>query len=65
MVTEITVTMFKSFEKFLRSPRTISRENQFKRIVKTGREGITDAGLYNYMRDLRTLFNEARELYND
>ncbi|WP_432328266.1 phage integrase SAM-like domain-containing protein [Mucilaginibacter sp. P25] len=65
LITEITASMLKSFEKFLRSPRTISRENQFKRVVTTESGGITDAGLYNYMRDLRTLFNEARELYND
>jgi integrase len=65
MVTEITASMLKSFEKFLRSARIISRVNQLKRVVVTKSDGVTDAGLYNYMRDLRTLFNAARELYND
>jgi integrase len=35
------------------------------KIVVTESNGVTDAGLYNYMRDLRTLFNAAREKYND
>ncbi|UOE51006.1 site-specific integrase [Mucilaginibacter sp. SMC90] len=65
MVTEITASMLKSFEKFLRSARIISRANQLRRVVVTKCDGVTDAGLYNYMRDLRTLFNAAREKYND
>jgi hypothetical protein len=64
-ILEITVSMLRAFEKFLRSERTITRINQLNRAVTTESKGVSDSGLYNYMRDLRTLFNAAREKYND
>jgi len=64
-ILEITAVMLRSYERFLRSKRIIKRINQLKKEVITESEGVTDSGLYNYMRDLRTLFNAAREKYND
>lgn len=64
-VLEITAPMLKSYERFLRSKRTIKRINQLNKEFTIQNEGVTDSGLYNYMRDLRTLFNAAREKYND
>ena len=64
-ILEITAPMLRSYERFLRSKRTIKRSNHLKKEVTTENEGITDSGIYNYMRDLRTLFNAAREKYND
>jgi hypothetical protein len=64
-VLEITGSMLGSYERFLRSERTIKRINQLKKEVTIKSNGIGDGGLYNYMRDLRTLFNAARERYND
>ena len=64
-ILEITAAMLRSYERFLRSKRTLKRINQLKKEVTTENQGISDSGLYNYMRDLRTLFNAAREKYND
>ncbi|WP_091212568.1 site-specific integrase [Mucilaginibacter gossypiicola] len=64
-IVEITVNMLRTYEQFLRGSRKIARINQLGKVVVTESDGVTDAGLYNYMRDLRTLFNAAREKYND
>jgi integrase len=61
---EITPHFLLSFERFLRSPRTITRLNQFKKEVTIMSKGSSDAGVHNYMHDLRTLFNAARKYYN-
>ncbi|MDB5154686.1 MAG: Phage integrase SAM-like protein [Mucilaginibacter sp.] len=64
-ILEITVSMLKLYERFLRNTRNITRINQLDRKVTIQSKGVTDSGLYNYMRDLRTLFNAAREKFND
>jgi hypothetical protein len=64
-ILEITAMMLSSYERFLRSKRIIKRINHLKKEVTTESDGVTDSGLYNYMRDLRTLFNAARQKYND
>jgi len=61
---EITPNFLISFEKFLRSPRQIIRFNQFGKQVITKSSGLTDAGIHNYMHDVRTLFNAAQAYYN-
>ncbi|MBS1529008.1 MAG: site-specific integrase [Bacteroidetes bacterium] len=63
-VLEITSSFLKSYERYLREPREITRTNQGKLHSKVNR-GLSDSGLYNHMRDLRTLFNAARDQYND
>ncbi|MDN5288516.1 MAG: recombinase [Mucilaginibacter sp.] len=61
---EITPNLLMSFERFLRSPRQIKRINRFDKEVIIQSKGSTDAGVHNYMHDLRTLFNAARKYYN-
>jgi integrase len=64
-VTEITVSMLKDFEAFLRQKRTLKRVNQFGRITVTERPGLSDAGIHDYMTAIRILFNAAMDQYND
>ena len=64
-VIAITSSMLAKYERFLRGERKLVRVNQLNKEVTTIKKGISDAGLYNYMRDLRTLFNAARAKYND
>ena len=64
-ITEINSTMLFKMEKWLKTDRTILRTNQMQKEVKTTEEGVNAGGLYTFMRDLRTLFNEAKKLYNN
>jgi integrase len=64
-INEINSNMLVSYERFLRVERTMIRLNQEKKEVKTTKKGLSDSGLHNHMRDLRTMFNAARNLYNN
>lgn len=64
-INEVHSNMLVSYERFLRSERTMIRYNQANKPVVTTEKGLSDSGLHNHMRDLRTLFNAARELYNN
>lgn len=61
---EINSHMLKACERFLRGTREITRPNQGKMITKQS-AGLKDKGVHNLMRDLRTLFNEAKKKYNN
>ena len=63
-VMEINGLSIKSFERYLRGKREITRINQGKPVTRV-MEGLSDKGIHNLMRDLRTLFNEARKRYNN
>lgn len=63
-IMEINGITIKSFDRFLRGQREITRLNQGKLVTKLG-EGLKDKGVHNIMRDLRTLFNEARKRFNN
>ena len=63
-ITEINSNMLYAYEKYLRQERKQVRVNQLIREVKTTEAGLSDSGLHNHMRDLRTLFNAACKLYN-
>ena len=41
------------------------RVNQFGREVTTKRKPLTDTGVHDYMADIRAVFNEAIDFYND
>ena len=43
----------------------MKRINQLGKEVVTTKKGLADSGLHNHMRDLRTLFNAARDRYNN
>lgn len=64
-ITEITAKFLNQFETYLRSERTIKRENQFGKIVTTKKSGLSDISVFDYMTDVRTLFNAAIAEYND
>lgn len=49
-VNEIHSNMLLSYEKYLRSERTIKRVNQLDRMVVTKEKGLSDSGLHNHMR---------------
>jgi hypothetical protein len=64
-INEIHSNMLMSYERYLRSERVIKRKNHLGRIVETTEKGLSDSGLHNHMRDLRTLFNAACNHYNN
>jgi len=64
-ITEIHSNMLSSYEKYLRGERVIRRVNQLGKIVETNEKGLSDSGLHNHMRDLRTLFNAACNQFNN
>lgn len=64
-ITEINSVMLYSYECFLKSERKMERINQLGKIVVINRPAMSEIGLHNHMRDLRTLFNEARDFYNN
>lgn len=64
-ITEIRAKMLMDYEKYLRSDRKIIRLSQFKEPFERTVKGLTDTGLHNHMRDLRILFNNVRDFYND
>jgi integrase len=64
-ITEIRAKMLFEYETYLRSERKITRPDQFKNEYKRTVRGLSDTGLHNHMRDLRILFNEIKNYYND
>jgi integrase len=64
-IDEITSKMLKDYEAYLRKPQTLNRvhRNGTKFQIKTA--GLSDAGIAGAMRDLRGLFNVARDTFND
>ncbi|TYP88740.1 integrase-like protein [Sphingobacterium allocomposti] len=64
-INQIHYTMLLSYERFLKSERTMTRTNQFGKPVTTTVKGVSNSAVHNYMRDLRTLFNAARNRYNE
>lgn len=61
---QITSKVLKEFEAYLRSTRVVERMNQGQ-MRKVTLAALGDAGVHNRMRDLRILFNEAKNHYND
>src|SRR5690606_6493043 len=64
-IKEINSNMLMAYERYMRSERTMIRVNQLGNEVTTREKGLSDSGLHNQMRDLRTLFNAARDHYNN
>jgi len=64
-ITDIRAKMLEEYQKFLRTPRTMVRVNQFNKPVTLKFKGLKDNGLHNHMRDLRILFNNIVDHYND
>lgn len=64
-ITEINSLMLRSYEKYLLSPRVMIRTHRNGKGFKVVNRGLSQSGLYCHMRDLRWLFNMAREAYNN
>jgi integrase len=64
-IDRINSIMLPDYEKYLRKERKFKRKNQFGKDVNYVRKGLSDSGLHNHIRDLRTLFNAARNRFND
>lgn len=64
-ITTITSSFLNKYEDFLRSPRTFERPNHKGKTLKYKDNVLSDSGVHNHMRDLRLLFNAARNFYND
>ena len=64
-INEIHSNMLNSYERYLKNSRKQVRENQMGNSVHTIEPGLFKGGLHAHMRDLRTLFNEAKKKYND
>jgi len=63
-ITEINFNFLKRYELYLRSERELTRKNGSESRTYI-QKGVSDSGLHNHMRDLRLLFNEARNHFND
>ncbi|HEY2580335.1 MAG TPA: phage integrase SAM-like domain-containing protein [Mucilaginibacter sp.] len=64
-IDRINSIMLPDYERYLRKERKFKRKNQFGKDVNYVSKGLSDSGLHNHMRDLRTLFNAARDRFND
>ena len=64
-IKESNSNMLMAYERYMRSKRTMTRINQLGNEVTTKEKGLSDSGLHNQMRDLRTLFTAARDHYNN
>jgi integrase len=64
-IERINALMLPDYEKYLRKERRYKRKNQFGKEIDYVSKGLSDSGLHNHMRDLRTLFNAARDRFND
>ena len=64
-ITEINSKMLCKYEKHLKMPRTMMRPDQYGKMRPRYSNGVTDGGLHNHMRDLRTIFKDAVSFYNN
>lgn len=64
-ITEINSNMLVSYEEYLKTERKMVRVNQLGKFVTTIEKPMNQTSVYNQMKDLRTLFNAARNLYNN
>lgn len=64
-IDEITSSMLRLYEAYLRKPRTMNRIHRNGTHFKIEGKGLSDAGIACAMRDLRGIFNVARDNFND
>ncbi|MEO6849040.1 MAG: phage integrase SAM-like domain-containing protein, partial [Mucilaginibacter sp.] len=56
-IDRINSIMLPDYERYLRKERKFKRKNQFGKDVNYVSKALSDSGLHNHIRDLRTLFN--------
>lgn len=64
-IIDINSNMLLKYEDYLRSGRTMKRINKVGKNCIIKKKGLSDSGLHNHMRDLRTLFNATCAFYNN
>lgn len=65
LITDINSLMLKSYEKYLLTARIMKRVHRNGKEFTITRKGLSASGLHNHMRDLRWLFNVAKETFNN
>lgn len=53
------------YEEYLRQPRSMQRINQLGKTLTVRSKGLSDAGIFKHMANLRLLFNACRFHFND
>ncbi|WP_214070037.1 phage integrase SAM-like domain-containing protein [Mucilaginibacter sp. dw_454] len=64
-ISEITTNMLRQYEQYLLKPRKLVRQSRGEKLSIKISPGLSSSGLHNHMRDLRSLFNVARDTFND
>lgn len=64
-IDEITSRMLRDYEDYLRKPKILHRIHRNGTKFQIDSVGLSDSGIACAMRDLRGLFNVARDTYND
>ena len=64
LITEINYKSLLLYEEYLKTERVVTRLNQFGKLQKRTLKPVGN-GINNYMRIIRSLFNDAMEEYND
>jgi hypothetical protein len=62
---DLTSVFLSGYEKYLQQERTITRKNQFGKLVTTKHAPVSLRTIADYMTDIRILFNAALNFYND
>lgn len=65
LIQEINYKFLTAFEAYLKADRQLVRKDQLGKERKTMEKGLSGHGLNNYFINIRTLFNAARNQYND
>jgi hypothetical protein len=63
-IADITVTTLRTYERFLRSPRTMMRPSNKGGMIKIRSKAMSDAGVHSYLRDFSGMFSAAMAYYN-
>ncbi|MBL4675056.1 MAG: site-specific integrase [Mucilaginibacter sp.] len=64
LIGEITVVMLKAYERYLRSPRTMLRNNGHGGCTTIRSKGLGDSSVHDYLRDLSGFFTAAMQHFN-
>ncbi|WP_131535446.1 tyrosine-type recombinase/integrase [Pedobacter nototheniae] len=64
-IAEINYKFLLGWEAFLKTERKMIRKNQHGILREITRAAATDSGVFHYMKELRTIFNEAIKNFND
>lgn len=64
-VSEIRYSFLMDYELYLKGDREMLRKNHNGEMIASKQKGLSKGSLHNHMRDLRLLFNAARNYFND